>query len=76
MTATRDGVLAALKEITDPVSGSDIVAAGVVRALNVEGADVRFVLEIDPAKAKTYEPVRDAAEAAAKSAGARPSRRC
>jgi len=28
------------------------------------------VLEIDPAKAKSYEPVRDAAEAAAKSAGA------
>jgi len=67
---TREGVLEALKQITDPVSGSDIVAAGVVRALNVEGTDVRFVLEIDPARAEAYEPVRDAAEQAAKSAGA------
>lgn len=64
MTATRESVLAALKEINDPVSGSDLVSAGVTRGLNVEGGMVRFVLEIDPAKAKLYEPVRDAAEAA------------
>ena len=64
MAATRESVLEALKQITDPVSGSDIVAAGVVRALNVEGEEVRFVLEIDPAKAETYGPVRDAAEQA------------
>ena len=70
MAATREGVLEALKSITDPVSGSDIVSAGVVRALNVEGETVRFVLEIDPARAEIYGPVRDAAEAAAKSAGA------
>ncbi len=70
MAVTRESVLEALKQITDPVSGSDIVAAGVVRALHVEGTDVRFVLEIDPARAKTYEPVRDAAEAAARGAGA------
>jgi ATP-binding protein involved in chromosome partitioning len=63
---TRESVLAALKTITDPVSGSDIVAAGVMRALTVEGASVRFVLEIDPASAEAYNPVRDAAEAAVK----------
>jgi len=63
---TRDDILAALKTISDPVSGSDIVAAGVMRALTVEGATVRFVLEIDPAKADTYRPVRDAAEAVVK----------
>ncbi|MAU52462.1 MAG: iron-sulfur cluster carrier protein ApbC [Roseovarius sp.] len=70
MAATREGVLAALKDITDPASGSDIVSAGIVRALHVEGETVRFVLEIDPAKAETYGPVRDAAEAAARTAGA------
>jgi ATP-binding protein involved in chromosome partitioning len=70
VAATREGVLEALKTISDPVSGSDIVSAGVVRALNVEGETARFVLEIDPAKAEIYGPVRDAAEAAAKSAGA------
>jgi ATP-binding protein involved in chromosome partitioning len=63
---TRESVLAALKDITDPISGSDIVAAGVMRALTVEGGTVRFVLEIDPAKASTYNPVRDTAEAAVK----------
>lgn len=66
MALTRDAVLAALKRITDPVSGSDIVAAGVTRALTVEDGSVRFVLEIDPARADAYNPVRDAAEAAVK----------
>ncbi len=66
MAVTRESVLAALKDITDPVSGSDIVAAGVMRALTVEGGAVRFVLEIDPGKAEAYNPVRDAAEAAVK----------
>ncbi len=64
MALTRESVLEALKQINDPVSGSDIVAAGVVRGLNVEGGTVRFVLEIDPAKAQAYEPVRAEAEAA------------
>ncbi|MGR3698973.1 MAG: iron-sulfur cluster assembly protein, partial [Roseovarius sp.] len=51
MALTRESVLETLKTITDPVSGTDIVAAGVMRALTVEGGTVRFVLEIDPAKA-------------------------
>ncbi|MEC7259505.1 MAG: Mrp/NBP35 family ATP-binding protein [Pseudomonadota bacterium] len=59
---SRDDVLAVLKQIADPVSGSDIVAAGLVRALTVENGDVRFVLEIDPAKAEVMGPVRAEAE--------------
>ncbi|MDF1625815.1 MAG: Mrp/NBP35 family ATP-binding protein [Parvibaculaceae bacterium] len=70
MTVTRENILAALKRITDPVSGSDIVAAGVVSDLTVEGETVRFVLDVDPAKVETYMAVRDAAEVAAKAAGA------
>lgn len=61
----RDAVLANLKKITDPVSGQDIVSAGIVRALNVDGDTVRFVLEIDPKLAERMEPVRAAAEQAA-----------
>ncbi|SDC94900.1 Mrp/NBP35 family ATP-binding protein [Ruegeria marina] len=61
----RDAVLANLKKITDPVSGQDIVSAGIVRALNVEGENVRFVLEIDPKLAEMYKPVQSAAEKAA-----------
>ncbi|SES31151.1 ATP-binding protein involved in chromosome partitioning [Tranquillimonas rosea] len=63
MSVTRDEVLDLLKKVTDPVGGSDIVAAGLVRALNVEGGAVRFVLEVDPARAEDYEPVRAEAEA-------------
>ncbi|SFT77964.1 Mrp/NBP35 family ATP-binding protein [Sedimentitalea nanhaiensis] len=61
--AGRDAVLAELKQITDPASGQDIVAAGLVRALTVEHGAVRFVLEIDPARAQAMEPLRAEAEA-------------
>ena len=70
MAVKRERVLEALKQITDPVSGSDIVSAGITRGLNVDGETVRFVLEIDPAKSQAYEPVRDAAEAAVQALGA------
>jgi len=64
VAATRESVLAALKSVADPVSGEDVVSAGVTRGLTIEGGQVRFVLEIDPAKAELYEPVREAAQAA------------
>ncbi|OIQ44132.1 MAG: sodium:proton antiporter [Roseobacter sp. MedPE-SW] len=66
MSITRESVLAALKNISDPVSGQDIVAAGLTRGLTVEGGSVLFVLEIDPAKADIYGPIRDQAEAIVK----------
>ena len=66
MSLTRETVLNALKGIDDPSGPGDIVSAGIVRALNIEGGDVRFVLEIDPAQAQVYGPVRDAAEACVK----------
>ena len=64
MTATREEVLEALKGVTDPVSGQDLVSAGPVRALSVSDGAVRFVLEIDPARAELMEGVRAEAEAA------------
>ncbi len=63
MNATRDAVLDVLKGVADPMGGGDIVSAGMVRALTVEGATVRFVLEIDPARATRMEPARAEAEA-------------
>ena len=63
MSLSRETVLETLKTIKDPLSGSDIVAAGIVRALNIEEGTVRFVLEIDPAKSDVYAPVRDEADA-------------
>ncbi len=67
MSVSRNDVLDALKGVADATGGTDIVTAGIVRALNVgdDGA-VRFVLEVDPARAQDYAPVRDAAEAAAR----------
>ncbi|WP_264210888.1 Mrp/NBP35 family ATP-binding protein [Leisingera thetidis] len=63
MTVTRETVLEALRTIADPVSGSDIVSAGIARAVTVEGSTIRFVLEIDPGKSGAYGPVRDRADA-------------
>lgn len=65
MTISREAVLAVLKQVTDPVAGGDIVASGVVRALNVdEAGGVRFVLEVPPRHAESYGAVKDQAEAA------------
>ncbi|MEQ5828594.1 iron-sulfur cluster carrier protein ApbC [Sulfitobacter sp. NFXS29] len=65
MTASREAVLTALKTVTDPATGTDIVASGVMRALNVDDAGaVRFVMEIPPAQAKAYEEAKAQAEAA------------
>ncbi|WP_299422823.1 iron-sulfur cluster carrier protein ApbC [uncultured Shimia sp.] len=56
--ANRDDILNVLKVFTDPASGSDLVASGMVRALNVDGGEVRFVLEIDPARAQAMQPMK------------------
>ena len=64
MAVDRETVLEALKRIEDPIAGSDMVASGVMRALNVDGGTVRFVMEIAPQHAKTYEAVKAQAETA------------
>ena len=69
MSLSREQVLEALKSIA-PEGGIDIVTSGVMRALNVDGAIVRFVMEIDPAQAEIYMPVKTKAEEILKSMGA------
>ena len=64
MSATREDILATLKQIKDPKSGSDMVTAGLVKALTVEDGTVRFVMEIDPAAHTVMEAVRADAQAA------------
>ena len=65
MAASREAVLETLKSIADPVAGGDIVASGVVRALNLDAAGkVRFVLEIPPRRAEAYAAVKAQAEQA------------
>lgn len=65
MAVTREQVLETLSKISEP-GGRSITDAGLVRALTVEDGAVRFVMEIDPAKAQAMEPVRAEAEAAVK----------
>ncbi|GGX71881.1 iron-sulfur cluster carrier protein [Tateyamaria omphalii] len=62
MSTSREQVLEVLKGLDAP--GGDIVSSGVMRALNVDGGAVRFVMEINPAQAAAYEGVKAAAEAA------------
>ena len=63
MTADAQ-VLDALRRVVDPARGTDIVAAGQVKSLKVDGGQVSFVLEVDPARGAAMEPLLAAAEAA------------
>jgi ATP-binding protein involved in chromosome partitioning len=54
----------ALREIKDPASGRDIVAAGLVEGIEVRGGLVQVALLTDRAHAAAMEPVRRAVEQA------------
>ena len=62
MTLAREDVLAILKTLPDPVSGTSIVDAGLVKALTVDGGAVRFVLEVSGKHAAAYGAVKEEAE--------------
>ncbi len=62
--ATEAEVRAALARVVDPSRGEDIVSSGQVTSLAVTEGEVRFVLEVDPARAAALEPLRQAAETA------------
>jgi ATP-binding protein involved in chromosome partitioning len=62
MSVTREEVLETLKQVQDPTGGGDLVSAGMVRALTVDAGAVRFVIEVDPTRAKQIEPARAEAE--------------
>ena len=53
----------ALRAVTDPASGRDIVAAGRVESIDVRGSLVHVALLTDRAHAAAMEPVRAAVEA-------------
>ena len=63
MTISESEIKAALQRIALP-DGRDLVSADMIRAVTVEGATVRFVIEAEsPETARVMEPVRQAAEA-------------
>lgn len=62
MSVTRDEILSALARLTLP-GGDDLVSRDMIRALSIEGAAVRFVIEAaNPEEASKMEGVRRAAE--------------
>jgi ATP-binding protein involved in chromosome partitioning len=59
---TPDTLREALRAITDPASGKDIVAAGLIEGIELRGSLVQVALLTDRAHAQAMEPVRRAAE--------------
>ena len=64
MSASREAVVAALRAVKAPDGAQDVMAADMIRALNVEDGAVRFVVE--GASADEVEAIRAAAETAVK----------
>ena len=60
---TPEALREALRAITDPASGHDIVTAGLVEGIDIRGSLVQVSLLTDRAHAASMEPVRAAAEA-------------
>ena len=58
-------VRAALAKVQDPLSGRDLMAAGLVQGLTARDGLVQFALEVPRERARELEPLRQAAEAAA-----------
>lgn len=62
----RSAVLKALNAVKDPKSGRGLVEAGLVQGLVAAEGRAGFMMEVEPADARLYAPVRDQAEAALK----------
>jgi len=61
---TEDQVLDALKTVTDPDRGQDIVALDMISGLIIKDGNVGFAIEVDPQRGPHMEPLRKAAEEA------------
>lgn len=64
MAYSEQAALNALKALSDPISGKDLITAGRLNALSFEKGILRAVLQIDPTKAEAYTDLRAEAEAA------------
>ena len=62
MSVNLETVLATLRGVIHPETGTDIVSAGMVQGLAVKGATVGFSIEVDPRRGARLEPMRKAAE--------------
>ena len=63
MAVTRDAVTAILQSIDDPLSGTSLAEAGIIKALTVDDGKIRFVMEVSGTHAETYTKIKDDIEA-------------
>lgn len=57
-------IITALESVRDDEQGTDIVSAGMVSGIQIEGRDVLFMIVVDPARGPSMEPLRQHAEKA------------
>jgi ATP-binding protein involved in chromosome partitioning len=62
VSASRETVLAILSSLEDPISGTSINEAGIIKALTVDEGAVRFVMEVSGSHVDAYTAIKDAAE--------------
>ena len=60
----KDDVLAALKRLAAPDGRGNLVSAGLISDIAIDGTTVMFAIQADPARARELEPTRQAAEKA------------
>lgn len=61
-----EAIRAALRAVQDPAAGTDIVSAGMVEGISERDGMVQFALAVPRERARDSEPLRQAAERAAK----------
>ncbi len=59
---TKDDILEALKGVTDPISGKDLVSAGIIQGLQTRDGNVAFAIEVPAERGAEMEPLRKEAE--------------
>jgi ATP-binding protein involved in chromosome partitioning len=64
MPATKEDVLKALGAVTDPETGKNVVAAGMVQGLVLRDGNVGFAIEVPAERGRAAEPLREACERA------------
>ncbi|RCK51749.1 lipoprotein [Thalassospira profundimaris] len=61
---TRETILEALKGVTDPADGKDIVEKGMVQGIDINGENVTVMIGVDPERGPALEDLRQNAERA------------
>ncbi|MCH8183268.1 MAG: Mrp/NBP35 family ATP-binding protein [Proteobacteria bacterium] len=61
---THEDILSLLRGVVDPERNQDVVTLGMISGIQVRDGHVAFTIEVDPARAGQYEPLRKRCEEA------------